>query len=1267
MVDSRNEKTGISESEIEEMILSFQSSTEALAKLFRKYSIEDVAKSIFVSNMWLPNISSPVKHQLLTAVFASMKPEEFSPKDRIKSYDDFRKFVEKVYELIPPFPLLEDYVPTPDWGEVKFHHDGRNQRMFYGTELSNIYEYLTLFQMIHLPIEDEYMKHTDRSPTKELEYCLVLQKEVIDGITAQPDKETMPSISLGHIEIPPEGFWENAQSFYSQFKPEEKLPGCFLKAYSIPLGTLPRESLALKSFSESVFRGTLLPAFFVGHGSRYFCILPRRYSSILFDTWAQIFQKNKDKIEASGRQHYMSLVGQVYSFVKKRLKTNYIYPLVSAVTKDGKLHEIVFATCFISKDKLIILYLTHPSLSGKKIQEELNDIAPKLNEAVTLAASQPVTLALHTERKHIQFHPKSETESLKPEIMVLIPPLSTQVEVYGVTESFPGKVVGLDSFLGIVDEIEDIEDFADFIEFLEEIEGRTQFALSMLDKFAAFKDSYGVLVDGALGYDLIMLDPHAGSQRRYESLARFWSIYPEVDFFDHPRTWKVTQETESRLRFEARGYFGAALHCKIGSTNVYITAPFAEMSFEQGTLSNLLMESLEDSMSLRKSLFQDHDFFKYCDQLQINFFPLSIVTENAKFEHLKHLCKIKKYWCSDCGFPTRGTYGVRIVFDDSEMAKAFQEAQDSSIEVDILSEVLRQLDKMIRDTRTDKIIEALEKTKAGRPRFKLFMGEKPASFPEFINPYEPKPAHFKKAKKRIAELAKELDVSEGYYELEDAKEKLNQLKDSIVSEINSVVAKYDFASAIPFLIARVDAVNARYERKRMGIELGLQHQADYEPKERYAEEHVKYGKMHRNYRYLIEKFVQLEPRGKDKLGRDEFQYIIALIDWLHVFYSASDNLHYDIFPVGMKLDRDYRVEVEYEEGMDAKQKEFSEEMAQLELGLKGNPKDRVDSPRVVGEFLEELDQASVKDLGFSFKSMINVLQVLTFWPAYKSGVEESPSYSAELAEIEDACLESVEGIRREEIKSIVEFLTLSKDDVIRVLGQDEPCTDLPVWEYRKRYSRYNLRPLIKIGGKYYWGPYSARRAGLIWSGTPSTGTLPTDLEAPTIVGFLGTEKRLIENALAQKALEIVKRFTPHARKNLKLHRLKPKGTHPSGLGDYDVLAYYPEKNVVFNVECKDILPVYCLKDAKRLRDKIFGRPGKDEGHFTQINKRKEYLSAHISDIATALDWPVKPEKPPKIITIYLSRRSYWWTHFPPKEIDAKFLLIDLFSDFIQEL
>jgi len=672
-------------------------------------------------------------------------------------------------------------------------------------------------------------------------------------------------------------------------------------------------------------------------------------------------------------------------------------------------------------------------------------------------------------------------------------------------------------------------------------------------------------------------------------------------------------------------------------------------------------------LARRKPIIQDHNFFRYVDKLQINLFPLSLVSQNAKFQHLKHLCKPGVYWCSDQGRPVPGYYGIRIVFDDIKTEEAFKQAKDSTLEVEILMEVLRQMDSIMADTSIGRIMEVLEKTKAGRPRFKLVATEKPASFPDFINAYEPKSAHFKRAKKRIAEIARKLGISEGYYQLEEAKTKLNLLKDSIVSEINSLIAQYDFASGIPFLIARTDALSAHYERNRMRVEHGLQHEIDYEPEEKYAKEHNEYVKMHANYRYLIEKFVQIEPHGQKELEEDEFQYLTALVDWLHVLYHASDNIHYGILPVGMELDRDFSVDIKYEEGMKAKNKEFSEQMADLELELIGKPGDKVSSPRPLEEFMEKLDEGFVKDLGFSFKFLVNVLQLLTFWPTAKRDVEESPTYSAELAEIEDACIKIIQGIRRKEIRPIIEFLTLNKEDVIRILGQTEPCSDLPVWEHRKRYSRYTLRPIIKIGDKYHWGPYSARRSGLIWSGTPLVGTLPTDLETPNIDEVLSAEKKLIEDALNEKALEIVKRFTPHARKNLKLHKLEPKWSHPSGLGDYDVIAFYPEKNVILNVECKDILPVYCLKDAKGLRETIFGHPGRDKGHFTQIDKREGYLSAYLPDIARALGWPLDPSQLPEIITIYLSRRSYWWTHFPPYNVTAKFLRIDLLSDFIEHI
>jgi len=1243
---------------------SFQSNIESIAAIFREYSLEDVAKSIFVSNLWLPNIHSTVKHQLLTSIFATLKPEEFSTKDQIIAYEGFKSFLVKVYNIVPSFPTLEGYIPQPDWGEVKFHCEGKNYKMFYGNELSNVYDYLILYQMLYEPYENEYMQHAQRSPTYELRYCLRLQEDVIEGITVQPDPEKL-RISSGYLEIPLIEFWENAQSFFSEFRPEEIVPAPFIEKFCINLGEYPKEALNYDTFGEKVFTGQLVPAFFIKHKSRYFPILPRRYSSILFDKWANVFQKHSEKVEPDKKRYALRIGAQIHKYIKKRVMTDSIFPVTSAVTKDDKPHETIFTTAFVSGKKLILIYLTEPCLSSKNTEQELERITAELNKVVELVKRQPTTLALRLDRKNVQFRSKSNQDTLEPEILILIPQVSTEIQPFAIPEKLPARVMFLESFLGIIDELDDERTLADFFDYLDEIENKIDPYFSPLDKFASFKDSHGILIGGAAEPDWIMIDPHWGTRMRYHSLADFWEIYPEADFFDHPRTWNVKKETETRTRLIARGYLGTSLYSQLGETNIYFTSPFHEMEYEQGKLSNLLMECLEDSMSKRKSIIQEHQFFNQCDRLHFIFFPLSVVSKNERFKYLRELCNITEYWCSDIGMPDYDTYGIRIVFDEKAITKALSEAQDCSIEVDILLEVMNQLNKVFPDDKLPSIIELLEKTKSGRPRFKMFSVKKPASFPEFISPLEPKPTHFKKAKKRIAELAKQLGIEEGEYQLENAKEIINKLKDAIVAEINSEVTKYDFETTIPFLITRIDALNAGFEHDRHMVEQALEFEIDYKPEARHAEQHTHYTKTHRNYRYLLEKVIQLEPKGKEVFGREQFQYFIALIDWLNVFYSASDNLHYGIMPLGMKLDSEYLAEVIYEDDMEEKDKAFAELFAKLELGIIGNPNDRVESPRPVKEYLEALDEAIVKDLGFSFKSMINVLQIMCYWPSYAKDVKESTYYSAFLQEIEDACTENIAKIKKYEIKLIVDFLTLKKAEVLRLRDQDEPCKDLPVWEYRKRYARYNLRPIVKIGDKFYWGPYSVRRTGFIWSGT--TGAMPTDLKANTVEEVLRTEKKLIEDALEDNTLEIIKRYTVHARKNLELYKLKPKGTHPSELGDYDVLSFYQDKNVILNIECKDILPPYCLKDAKRLREKIFGRPGKNQGHFEQINKRQDYLEKNILDIAAALEWPVDPNNPPKIICIYLSRRVYWWTNYPPEKINAVFLRIDLLADFIQNL
>jgi hypothetical protein len=106
--------------------------------------------------------------------------------------------------------------------------------------------------------------------------------------------------------------------------------------------------------------------------------------------------------------------------------------------------------------------------------------------------------------------------------------------------------------------------------------------------------------------------------------------------------------------------------------------------------------------------------------------------------------------------------------------------------------------------------------------------------------------------------------------------------------------------------------------------------------------------------------------------------------------------------------------------------------------------------------------------------------------------------------------------------------------------------------------------------------------------------------------------------------------------------------------------------VILNIECKDNLPPFCLKDATRLKRTIFG-DGDDEGHFRQINKRRNYLLKNVQKIADGLHWPIDSQNLPRVVTIYLTRDTFWWTRFPPIDTGVTFLQCTQLFMFIEKL
>lgn len=88
-----------------------------ICSLFRKYSFNDVYQSLIISDLWLPNISSMLKHCLAMYCCISIDEKDFNQIDQISSYDDFKVLIKHLYKLLPDNPMIEDFFQRPTGGK----------------------------------------------------------------------------------------------------------------------------------------------------------------------------------------------------------------------------------------------------------------------------------------------------------------------------------------------------------------------------------------------------------------------------------------------------------------------------------------------------------------------------------------------------------------------------------------------------------------------------------------------------------------------------------------------------------------------------------------------------------------------------------------------------------------------------------------------------------------------------------------------------------------------------------------------------------------------------------------------------------------------------------------------------------------------------------------------------------------------------------------------------------------------------------------------
>lgn len=1214
-----------------------------LEVLFSQYDAGDVCLSLGVSELWIPNISSQVKHYLALGVLASMAPERFVIGARIDTYDSFRQFIQQVYTLLPDFGMLEDYVPEADWGEVKMASQGLFLRLFYGNAIERIPDFIEAFRLSN---------GIRPSAIRDIHVALAVQDHVISAI----DRSLIGSaegISPGHIEIPAEPFWQQCRNALASASSvlaggKELSPDLVIVQGSF------RRPMTWSDFGEAVMTGRALPAILIDIGGMRYPIALRNALGAVADNWAgrTITGTNPDG----------DMTASVAGFLRQRIDRSSLFAGPFHLFTRNRRLPYKFAAVFLGEPAFqFVVVLQEKSLSI------LVDIEKDIRSLV--ASGEEWWIAPEGGGSAFQFRHRTGRLPGPGEVTILVALphyVSSMARLHLPKTS--ARVLWLPDFITIFDSLEDIAELDRFWTYVEEHRGMLgAMSMGMADLFASFRDSHGVLVEGAVTPNFISLDPHWGSNWRYRQLTEYWKNVPPLFPDDTGTLWKVEPPIDGIQRLIARGSPSIAFSTLVRGCVVHFVFPVAEQNLDllNGRMLELFVHCITDAIAQGKSeletlaLFARRRIVTTCRAQDT-----ALATEIGDSRE-----KLDAPLFSDWRVSTDGassTVFATVLINVARVQASLTDAVDARFEVECIAEWVSGLGSAIGQPPISDTLSRLYDSSSRKPRFTLTRTRRLIDVPDFASPQVPQPEQYKRARRDLAVTFKKIGATPGRYELASAKAVIDPARDMFRQGIHTKIAQFDRPLLLRFCIEQHDALAVEHRREVLRLRQSLSHEVNYDRSQVLAKTQGKFVREARNYQYLLECCLSMPSSGSEPATTQAVMELVASIDWLFTLYDASDVLHNDIEVAGVDLDNSYVPMVFYSPGRDIQEDEFSLEMADMKLGLDIIEKDKVTSPQEGGSEFQALDDVFIRDTGFSLTHLVQTFNLLSCWKSCRGDQELRLCYQALSTDISKALQEAISDITPEEANRLVAFATLEPSQVRHLLGKTVTESDVPVWDHTKRGSRYTIRPLIPMGdGTLAWGAACADRSFHIWTSSIANGYLPADFPWPSVSEAVRAIKNDLERQLEIRAFEICSRTSPHVIHGIDFKSRFPKDCFDD-VGDFDVLAYWPETNWWLTVECKYNQPAFCIKDARRLRERIFGiHP--DRGQFSKIERRRVFLSTNSDKIRELLQWPasVSGSTQPRFFEVYVSRDIYWWMRHPPYEVPAHFVRIDAFDNWLR--
>lgn len=1211
----------------------FQRDVAAVETVLRKYVRFDAALALNVSDMWPLNVASPIKHLFAWAVLLGLEKDSDGAQP-VQTYEDFARFLSELYAAWPEFPMLEDCSIEADWGQVHVSLGDSYVPMFYGSCVERLPDFVQAFRITHAG---------NQSALADMDFALALHADLIAAVPG-PAGAVLSEPDHGHVEVPPDDFWTLCRAALLSTGARVAKWRTNASARLIASMGAYKAPLSWASFGDAVLMGGALPFLGVAQGETWVPVSLRSGPSVVIDRWAEAGAPG-----ITAQTH--KAVGR---YVAGRLRRVVIGPMKLMVSQQE--FPALTVSCTITGGSKVHLFCTceHRSLEAAGSAASAVYAALRSGGVLNLRMDDGRRLAFG---RGEQGSPGADDV----QIVIVLTQSGTGFNMLNAPKR-PTRVMPLGDLVSVFDGLEDIPELEQFWSFADAQQGvLSPFSRALSDLFGSFKDTHGVLVEGAINPTMIALDPHWGSGWRFRSLTEFWASAP-AHFPDGSTGWHVKRTVKGVVELRSRHHAEMAYSTQVGPCTVQATVTVEPgLEVEDARMADMFAQMVIDALHECAGDFQSEALFQR-KQLVL----VCCIADDGRVDReqspapLETFEKVVLSGARSVGDPSR----VELWLHATAVLAGLNGALNAAFEARCLQEALSACTASLGITTPQNLVIRLAALAAKPARYHLQVMERTIDVPDFADPVVPMPSEYKLARKALAVVMKESGLEIGRYELHEAKVRIDAAREHFRLHLEKRLAPLDREMLAMACVEQHDGLLLARRIRETRVHQSRVHQVDYDRLKALSEARKEFEGTARNYRYLLEKTINSTASGQEKISPELLRELIGLVDWYMVLAGASDVLHNQVDVGGVDIDDQFVPEVFYSETWEEREEEYALELARIRLGEGIKNTDAVEGAAAELLGSEELQKAFRTDVGFELQKLLQALTVLA--QPVRHGLTDDLAllYLGEPDRIAHTLVESFEGITPVEAAAIVSFLTLSGPDIRRLPGKAIDETDVPFWEHSKRLHRYAIRPLVPVGKQVVWGAEHSSRSQLIWLSAVRDGVLPADFRWPNVQAVVKSIKKSIESALEYRAVEILKRHTPFVEGGVDFfRRFRKEGF--ADVGDYDVLAYWPDTNTILYAECKYNQPAHSMKDSRRLRDRMFGTSDVDrEGQYSRIHDRREFLANNRARLLELLKWPKPAQVSPRNMEFYVSRELHYWMVHPPYEAPTKFIRVDALDAWI---